>query len=315
MHAVVMGLYGHHKSLQGQGHNDIVPCSDMCGTVVKVAGDGGAAGGVQEGDRVVSVFNQTHLTGQIQERDMASGLGLPLPGVLCEYRVFEARSLVKVPGYLTDEEAACLPIAAVTAWMAINTFQPMRSPLRGGDKKDRVVLIQGTGGVSIAGLQTAKALGLTAIVTSSSDAKLARARELGADHGINYRSDAQWHETVLRLTGGRGADIVFECGGAETLGQSFECVAFGGTIAAIGYVSGKGEAQGLNVNVLALKRNVTVKGIINGPKDRFEEMLGVYEESKIRPVVDRVFEFEEAGEALKYLFSGGHFGKVVVKVS
>ncbi|KAI0020820.1 hypothetical protein F4780DRAFT_770581 [Xylariomycetidae sp. FL0641] len=307
---VCMGEYGHHKTIQ-QGSNAIVPCSDMCGVVSRV-GPGDAAG-LQEGDRVVSTFTQSHLTGQITEKDMANGMGLPLPGVLTQARVFPATGLVKVPAYVTDEEAACLPIAAVTAWMGINTFQPMGRPLQGQDK---VLLVQGTGGVSISGLQIGKALGLTTIVTSSSDAKLERARQLGADHTINYRTTPNWDERVLSLTDGKGADVIFECGGAQTLDRSFECVAFGGLISAIGYVSGKQEAPGSRLipNVKAIKRNVTLKGLINGPKDRFEEMLGLYEKKQIRPVIDRVFEFEQADEALRYLFSGSHFGKVVVKV-
>lgn len=120
---------------------------------------------------------------------------------------------------------------------------------------------------------------------------------------------------MLRLTGGRGADVVFEAGGAQTLGRSFECVAFGGLISCFGYLSGKQEAaQGLHTNVLALKRNVTLKGLINGPRDRFEEMVALYEKAGIRPVVDRVFAFDRAADALQYLFQGGHFGKVVVQV-
>lgn len=202
--------------------------------------------------------------------------------------------------------------------MSLNSFSPVGSPVSGAD---RVVLLQGTGGVSIAGLQIAKALGLKTIVTSSSDEKLKRAtEELGADLTINYRKTGDWDQKVLELTRGRGADVIFEIGGTQTLEKSFECVAFGGLISAIGYLSGKGEQEAgkrLNVNVLALKRNVTLKGILNGPRDRFEEMLEtVYTVGKgIKPVVDRVFEFERAREALEYLESGAHFGKVVVKVS
>jgi len=151
-----MGLYGHHKSLE-QGSNEIVPASDSCGTIVKI---GPGAVDLKEGDRVASIFLQTHLTGQVLEKDMASGLGLPLNGVLAQYRVFSASALVKVPDYLSDDEAACLPIAAVTAWMSINSFQPLGQPLKGSDK---VVLLQGTGGVAISGLQIAKALGLTSM--------------------------------------------------------------------------------------------------------------------------------------------------------
>ncbi len=324
-----MGQYGHHKSLE-QGV-PLVPCSDMCGIVEKLGTN--CRSGIQEGDRVVATFNQTHLTGQVVEKDLASGLGFPLQGCLTQYRIFPSYGLVKVPDYLTDEEAAALPIAAITAWMAINTFQPIGQPLT---DKDKVVLLQGTGGVSISGLQIARALGLKSrlcriesafklpkwlilmkvIITSSSDTKLERARKLGADHTINYKKMPNWHEKVPELTGGRGADIILENGGAETLSKSFQCVAFGGLISAIGYLSGKQDAPGnrLNTNVLALSRNVTLKGILNGPRDRFEEMLGLYREKEIRPVIDREFEFEEAKEALKYLYSGGHFGKVVIKV-
>ncbi|KAI0538909.1 oxidoreductase [Xylaria digitata] len=305
---VCMGEYGHHKTIKTG--SEIVPTSDCCGLVVKL-GLGAGDLGLKEGDRVAPIFIQTHLTGQIVEKDMASGLGLPLSGCLTQYRVFPAYGLVKVPDYLTDDEAACLPIASVTAWMSLNSFQPIGQPLRGKE----VVLLQGTGGVAIAGLQIAKALGLTTIITSSSDKKLELAKGLGADHTINYKNTPDWDEVVLKLTDGRGADIVLECGGTQTLGKSFRCVAFGGLINAIGYLSGKQDTTGdLNANVLALRRNVTFKGIINGPKDRFEEVLRFYESERIEPVIDRKFEFEEADEALKYLFSGSHFGKVVVKV-
>ena len=156
----------------------------------------------------------------------------------------------------------------------------------------------------------------TAIVTSSSDDKLKKAKALGADHVINYRTTPNWDDAVMELTGGRGADIIFECGGAQTLRKSFACVAFGGTISSFGYLSGKQDEAGdrTNVNVLALSRNVTLKGVFNGPRDRFQEMVAFVEEHQIHPVVDRVFGFEEGREALQYLFSGKHFGKVVVKV-
>lgn len=280
------------------------------------------------GARVLSIFNQTHLTGQIKESDLASGLGFPLPGVLAQYRVFPDYALVPIRDYLSDEEACTLPIAAVTAWTSINGFRPLGQYLdvttqtKDEKKPPPVLLAQGTGGVSVAALQIAHAAGLATIVTSSSDDKLDRARkELGADTGINYRTHWEWHEFVLEATAGTGADYILETGGADTLRRSFACVAFGGTIACIGYLSGKDDDEGdgglnrLNVNVLALRRNVTLKGILNGPRDRFEEMLGFYEKKRIRPVVDKVFKFEEAKEAFKYLAKGAHFGKVVIKVA
>ncbi|KAK3638277.1 hypothetical protein LTR56_005533 [Elasticomyces elasticus] len=303
---VVMGLYGHHASV---GHAEpIVPGSDICGTVVSSNSDQW-----REGQRVMAIFNQSHLKGQIHAEDMSSGLGLPLPGVLCEYRAFPASGLVAVPDYLSNEEACNLPIASVTAWMAINGFRPLGQCASGGE----TVLIQGTGGVAVAGLQIAHAAGLKTIVTSSSDDKLEKAKKIGADATINYRTKEDWESDVMRITEDKGAHIIFENGGAQTLRKSFDCVAFGGLINCIGYLSGKEEISKnpMHTNVLALRRNVTLKGILNGPKERFEEMTKFYEKHQIRPVVDRTFEFDEAKEGLKYLFSGGHFGKVVVKVA
>lgn len=155
------------------------------------------------------------------------------------------------------------------------------------------------------------------IITSSSDAKLELAKKLGADKTINYKTSPDWEKEVLKMTNNEGVDIIFENGGAQTLRKSFDCIAFGGLINCIGYLSGKEDAVGdrTNTNVLALRRNVTLKGLLNGPKERLEEMLDFYDEKKIHPVVDKVFGFEEAKEALIYLFKGGHFGKVVIKVS
>lgn len=151
---VVMGLYNHHKTFDGKGNASIVPCSDMCGSIVKVGPVEGESPW-KVGSRVLSIFNQTHLTGQVKAHHMAHGLGLPLPGVLAEYRVFSAASLVAAPSYMSDEEACTLPIAAMTAWMAMNGMRPMGQPGGKGEK----VLIQGTGGVAVAGLQIAAASG------------------------------------------------------------------------------------------------------------------------------------------------------------
>lgn len=155
-------------------------------------------------------------------------------------------------------------------------------------------------------------------MTSSSDDKLARAKELGADHVINYRTNPGWEQTVLELTSGDGADIIFEVGGARTLRKSFQCVAFGGVVASIGYVTGKHDDPSgdlTNLNVLALSRTVTLRGIINGPRDRFQEMCAFYDKHQIKPLVDKIFEFEQAKEALQFLHDGSHFGKVVIRVS
>ncbi|KAJ5245818.1 Polyketide synthase enoylreductase [Penicillium chermesinum] len=301
------GRYTHHRSV-GQDAT-IVPCSDMSGTILTV---GPGVTQWAAGDRVLSTFLPEHQTGQVSEKHLALGLGLPLDGVLATHRVFPAYSLVRTPDYLTDEEACTLPIAAVTAWMSINGMRPLGQS--GG--KDEYILLQGTGGVAIAGLQIAKAAGAKVIITSSSDAKLDRAKQLGADATINYRTNPDWELAVTQVTDGHGADIILETGGAQTLRKSFDCIAFGGLIDCIGYVSGKVDATDdrLNVNLLALRRNVTLKGILNGPKDRFEEMLQFYQTHQIHPVVHRSFPFSEAPEAFRFLESGSHFGKVVIRV-
>jgi NADPH:quinone reductase-like Zn-dependent oxidoreductase len=313
-----MGLYNHHKSVEQPPA--IVPCSDMCGVVVAVGPSSyntsdpykSPAFRVKEGDRVISTFAPTHITGQIQAKDLGNGLGGPAPGVLVQYRVFPTFGVVKIPEYMTDDEAACLPIAAMTAWMSLNCMRPKGEIVGKGE----TIVCQGTGGVSISAAQIASAAGADVIVTSSSDEKLKRATELGAKNTINYRSKPDWDHAVLDATSSRGADIIIEVGGATTLRKSFECVRFGGLIACIGYLSGKQDEAGdrTNTNLLCLKRNVTLKGIVNGPRDELETMLKFYEQKQIRPVVDRLFKFEEADQALQYLFSGGHFGKVVVKV-
>ncbi|KAK4216825.1 hypothetical protein QBC37DRAFT_416249 [Rhypophila decipiens] len=318
---VAMGLYNHHKSISKE-EKPLVPCSDMCGVIVAVGppqdDDDSSSPKWQKGDRVISTFIQSHLSGQITAADMAQGLGKPLEGVLQTYRVFPAQGLVKCPDYLTDEEASCLPIAALTAWMSL--FPNGDAPDGEGGKKKKTVLLQGTGGVSIAALQIAKAAGYKVIITSSSDDKLKRAKELGADYGVNYRTEKEWQDKVMELTDNQGADIILEVGGAETLYKSLDCVAFGGTIACIGYVSGKEDAETqtrMNMNLLVLRRNVTLKGILVGPRDVFEgQMLPFYEKNGIRPVVDRVFGFEEGKDAFQWMFGSGKlFGKVVVRVS
>ncbi|KAJ4857809.1 zinc-binding dehydrogenase domain-containing protein [Trichoderma breve] len=280
---VCNGDYNHHQT-PTDSPVGIVPCSDMCGTVVE-----SKSPLLKVGTRVMSVFLQTHLRGALKQSDMESGLGWPLPGVLTEYRCFDAKALVKAPN--------------VTAWMALNWMRPIET-----------VLLQGTGGVSIAGLQIAKAAGLKTIITSSSDEKLEAAKQLGADHTINYRTYWEWQDGVMEATGGKGADYILEVGGTKTLRKSFASVAFGGTISCIGYVSAKGWNR-LNVNVLALRKNVTLKGLVNGGRDRFEEMVGFYEEKEIRPVVCKVFGMGEAKEAMEYVKGEKHFGKVVIRVA
>jgi NADPH:quinone reductase-like Zn-dependent oxidoreductase len=304
----INGLFKHHAS--SNSPKDLVPCSDAVGVVVAV---GDSVTRFVENDRVLSLSYPTHLTGQIQPEHLAQGLGAAENGVLCQYRVFGEDEVVHAPNYLSDVEACTLQIAGTTAWMAFNWMQPLHQPNWGNG---RWVLLQGTGGVSIMGLLLGKALGWKVIVTSSSDEKLDRAKKLSADVVINYKTVPDWHEAVMEFTAGHGADLIFENGGAQTTSKSFSCVAWGGMIASIGYVSGKTDPpeDRLNINVRALMRNFTLKGHLNGPRDRFEEMLKFCKDKEIRPVVDKKFGFAEAKEALNCLWSGGHFSKIVITV-
>lgn len=319
-----------------------MPCSDMCGTVVDASRSRSAR--FQNGARVMAIYLQSHLYGDVEEEDLASSLGLPLPGVLAQYRCFPAESLVAVPEYLADAEASCLPLATTTAWTALNWARPLSSPPSssgaaaigvnevrdgggggGGNLSKRTVLLQGTTPVALAGLQIAKAAGLRAVMTGSSNDFVARAKdELGADEAINFQTHWAWEGEVLKATGDRGADVIFETGGgARTLQKSLGCVAFGGLINCIGSLSGRTDDGGdgktpklhrLNVTALALARNVTIKGVLNGGRDRLEEALAFYEEHGIKPVVDRTYAFDKAAEALAYVKKGKHFGKVVIAV-
>lgn len=246
---VISGLYSHHKGIGTP--SDIVPCSDFGG---EVTATGPSVSRVAKGDRVMSIFNTGHIAGDITEEILSkTGLGLPLPGVLQEYRVFDESSLVKIPKGLSYAEGSTLPIAAGTAWTALfGDYKPLRP--------GQTVLILGTGGVSIFALQIASLSRAKTIVTSSSDQKLKLVKLLGATHTINYKTTPDWDEEVMRLTDGRGVDQIIECGGQNTLTKSFNSVKFGGLINAIGYLGGKGMSEEqLGVAVLALRRHVTYK--------------------------------------------------------
>src|SRR5205807_983159 len=221
---------------------------------------------------------------------------------LAEQAVLPAEGVSPVPDSLSDEEAATLPCAALTAWHALM----VAGRLGPGES----VLVQGTGGVSLFALQFARLAGARVIITSSSDAKLERARALGASDGINYKATPDWAERVRALTGGRGVDHVVEVGGAGTLGQSLRAVRVGGFIALIGVLSGPGEANPLPI----LMKNVRVQGIYVGSGETFAAMNRAIALHRLRPVVDRVFPFAEAPAAFRHLESGAHFGKVVIRL-
>lgn len=291
--AIVQGVYPGPPAT-----GNLIPLSDGAGEVVAV-GDGVTR--VQPGDRVAATFFQTWADGPPPPGCVALGAA-PADGVLAEHVVLHEDGLVHIPQEFSFEEAAALPCAAVTAW---NALMAAGKPVRPGAS----VLVLGTGGVSIFALQFARAAGARVFATSSSDEKLARAQRLGASGLINYRTTPDWEQEVLRLTGGRGVDAVVEVGGAGTLAKSFQAVGFGGKVALIGVLAGR--SGDTSPHPLMFKA-ASLHGIFVGNRRMFEDMLQAMTVNAIRPVVDKVFGFDDAADAYRHLMAGRHFGKVVI---
>jgi NADPH:quinone reductase-like Zn-dependent oxidoreductase len=290
---VIKGAYARNLPLP------LVPLSDGAGEVAEV---GPGVTRFQPGDRVAGCFFSRWDAGPMDETATKSALGGAVDGMLAERVALPESGLVKVPDHLTFEEAATLPCAGLTAWHALMEG--------GGLKAGQTVLVQGTGGVSLFALQFARLAGARVIATSSSDAKLAKARDLGASDGINYKTTADWDVAVRNLTEGLGVDHVVEVGGAGTLPRSMKAVKLGGHIALIGVLTGGGEVDPRPL----LFKNIRLQGIYVGSRLMFESMNRAIALHKLRPVVDQVFPFEQAVDAYKHLESGSHFGKVVIRV-
>jgi len=271
--------------------------------VGEVAASGDGVTRYKTGDRVAGAFLQNWIAGQLTDARAKTALGGGgEDGVLAEYRVFDEEGLVHVPPHLSDEEAATLPCAGVTAWHALVTS----GQIKAGD----VVLTQGTGGVSLFATQFTRLLGGRVIITSSSDEKLSRARALGADEGINYKTDPAWEEKVRNLTGGVGVDHVVELGGAGTFAKSLRAVRTGGTISLIGVLSGgAGEINPVGI----LMKSVRVQGIYVGSREMFETMNRAITLHKLKPVVDRIYAVAEIQSALRSMENGAHFGKICLR--
>lgn len=276
-----------------------VPLSDGVGEVVAV---GPGVTSIRPGVRVCPLFMQQWQAGQLNDSHAKSALGGAIPGVLSEFVVLDATGVIPVPEHLTDAEAATLPCAALTAWNAViatGRLQP-----------GNVLLIQGTGGVSLFALQFAKIAGATVIATSSNEQKLARVREMGAAHGINYRTQPDWDAAVRDLTQGTGVDHVVEVGGSGTLGKSLKSVRAGGAVSMIGVLSGVGG----DISLLPiLMKNIRIQGIFVGNAEMFAAMNQAISAHQLRPVVDRVFKMDAVRDAFQHLASGQHFGKVVIE--
>jgi NADPH:quinone reductase-like Zn-dependent oxidoreductase len=283
--------------IMGAGNKlPLVPFSDGAGVVSAV---GPGVSRVKAGDRVCSLFFQSWFSGPVTAQARSKPLGGPLDGVLQQRMKLIADGVSKIPDDLSFAEAATLPCAGLTAWRAI----AVEAPVGPGD----TILVQGTGGVSIFALQFAKAMGAKVIATSSSDEKLERAKRLGADHLINYKTNPEWGKEALKLTGGRGVDVVVEVGGDNTLSKSLEAVRVGGSIVVIGVLGGFTN----NIFIPALfSKNAKMIGISVGSREQFDDMVQHMAEWNMHPVVDKVFPVDQVQEALKFMQAGGHFGKI-----
>jgi NADPH:quinone reductase-like Zn-dependent oxidoreductase len=293
---MVNGMYGRGSA---STTDVITPFSDGCG-VVEAVGEGVTR--VKPGDRVATLFFQGWISGPPALDKVMTALGFPMPGAGSELQTFSEQGVSKVPDFLTDQQVATLPCAALTAWRGL--FEDAN--LQPGD----TVVLQGTGGVSIFGLQFAHAAGYRTVITSSSDEKLGRAKALGADHLVNYKTTPAWSGPVREATGGKGADFIMEVGGGGTIQESMRAIKIGGHIAIIGVVAGAGDP----FNPAALIGNsAKLQGLSVGSRDMFEAMCRAMDLHKIGPIVDKVFPFTEARAAFSAMAAGEHFGKIVLE--
>jgi NADPH:quinone reductase-like Zn-dependent oxidoreductase len=292
---VVTGTYNPRMKLPA------VPLSDGAGEVAAV---GESVTKWKVGDRVMPIFAQRWIDGDTSEekRRTSLGAGAQWDGVLRESGAFDEEGLVRIPEHLSYEEAATLPCAAVTAWHAL----AVSGKLKAGDS----VLTLGTGGVSIFALQFARLFGARVISTTGNDEKIARLNELGAGDVINYKAREDWDTAVLELTGKKGVDHVVEVGGSGTLGKSLRAVRLGGHVAMIGALTGPGDFNPTTVFMKAVR----LQGVFVGSRSMFEDMVKAIEVSKMKPVIDKIFEFDDARDAMTYMQSGAHFGKVVIRI-
>ena len=275
-----------------------VPCSDGAGEIIAL---GAGVTQWKLGDRVAAIFMQNWLDGGPSATKSKGALGGDIDGMLATEVVLSEQGIVRIPDHLNYEEAATLPCAGVTAWNSLFTSADIRP--------GNTVLILGTGGVSIFALQLAKMAGARVLGTSSSDEKLERAKALGLDAGLNYRTTPDWEKWAFEQTGGEGVDLVVDVGGAGTLPRAFKALRHGGTIAQMGVLAGVSDQ--LDIRPIFAKQ-LKIHGIYVGSRADFVAMNRAIAQTKIKPVIDRVFAFEEFPAALRHMEAGSHFGKIVV---
>lgn len=293
--AIVDGIYE-----QEMVPNPLTPVSDASGTIVQI---GANVTRFKIGERVTSHLYSKWIEGAPASNEPDFCFGSPLPGGLAEYMIIHEESAVLAPSSLTDEEASTLPIAALTAWYSLVTY--------GNLQKGDSVLIQGTGGVSVFGVQLANALGARVIVTTSSNEKGGWARKLGAQEIINYVETPDWAAEVIKLTNGKGVDQLLEVVGGDGLNDSVKATKVTGQIAVIGFLAG----QTTDLNLMqVIFRQTKIQGIAVGNRSAFEEMNKAFDQYSIKPVIEKVYRFEDAIEAYHHLAKGA-FGKIVIKIS
>jgi NADPH:quinone reductase-like Zn-dependent oxidoreductase len=296
---VLRGVYGQNLP------ENRVPLTDGVGLVEQV---GEGVKGFAPGDRVIAANFTTWLgDGGYGYHVFASDLGVTRDGWLAETIVLPAAAAIPVPEAISDETAAATAVVAGTVWHALVAF--------GQVQPGHLVLTQGTGGVALYTLQLAKALGAQVAITSSSEEKLARVREMGADYAINYAKRPDWAAALLEATGGRGADVVVDTTGFAQFGQTLAATGVEGRIATLGALSGTPQDRPDFDQGALIGKNVTVKGIASGHRGMIAAALDAMAEHRIEMVIDRSFAFDEAPAAYRHLLSGAHMGKVLVRVS
>lgn len=301
--ALVDGIYAPDKQPKG-----LIPVSDSAGVVTAV-GEGVTEFAV--GDRVTSHLYQDWIDGPWLNEYADAQIGGPINGGLAEYQVLRAGNVVPTPGYLSDAEAATLPIAALTPWFVMTEYGGLREKLAAGGPGSATVLAQGTGGVSVFAIQIAAALGARVIATSSSDDKLTRARELGATDTINYRTTPDWAAQVMELTDGEGVDVVLDVVGGDGLRDSVRATRGNGLVAVIGFLTGQSSTLDL---MDVIWHQARLQGVAVGHLRAFRDLVTFLGEHEIHPVIDTTYPFEQAHQAYEHLARGA-FGKIVVEVA
>ncbi|MCX7298651.1 MAG: NAD(P)-dependent alcohol dehydrogenase, partial [Hyphomicrobiales bacterium] len=292
-HGVIKGAYGYTKF-------PVIPLSDGAGEVVAI---GPGVTRFMTGDRVCGTFFVNWISGRIPADASKNSLGGMVDGVLAEYALLNETGAIKIPDHLSFQEAATLPCAALTAWHAVVEA--------GRIKAGETIVVLGTGGVSCFALAFAKMHGAVVIMTSSSDDKLARVKTLGAGMTINYKNTPDWDQEVLKLTGGAGVDHIIEVGGPNTLAKSMLAIRPGGSIYVIGALGGSGAIDPRAIN----RKSIRLQGIHVGSREMFAAMNRAIAHSRLKPVIDRVFDFADAKAAYLHQQSGGHLGKIVIAIS